>query len=177
VQELTVNLELFTTNTAHIYRNLYPLYLHDLSAFKNKSIPNEHGVLFSDESKTLEAQMDNLSYWLNDPFLKSYLIRVNGLPAGFSLVTTAAYSPNKATTELHEFFLLHPFRGRGIGAQAVSMTLVTVSGSWMLRVLPRNTPALAFWRKTLKRYANDLHEEILEDGLIQFVFESKQTVP
>jgi hypothetical protein len=44
--------------TAHLIRNLYPLYLHDLSEFSG-DLPNQHGVYEPQPSvRTLADQSD-----------------------------------------------------------------------------------------------------------------------
>ena len=169
----TVTLELIDAATAQIFKNLYPLYLHDLSAYQDDARPNQHGILESDDSATLEQQMLGYDYWLSDPLLHSFLIRVAGRPAGFALVTTPAYAPNQAYSELHEFFLLHAFRARGLGGQAAQLAFATAPGVWILRVLPRNEPALRFWRKTLLALSSDLRESFGEDEMVRLEFDTR----
>lgn len=166
----TVTLELIDASTAQIFKNLYPLYLHDLSAYQNDAHSNQHGILEDDDSATLEMQMLGHDYWLSDALLNSFLIRVAGRPAGFALVTTPAYAPNQAYSELHEFFLMHPFRARGLAGVAAQLAFATAPGAWMLRVLPRNEPALRFWRKTLPMLSSNLREIIGEDEMVRLEF-------
>lgn len=165
-----VTLELIDASTAQIFKNLYPLYLHDLSAYHDDAQPNQHGILEDDDSATLEMQMLGHDYWLSDALLQSFLIRVAGRPAGFALVTTPAYAPNHAYSELHEFFLLHPFRARGLAGVAAQLTFAIAPGSWILRVLPRNEPALRFWRKTLLMLSSDLRESLGENEMVRLEF-------
>ena len=165
-----VTLELINASTAQIFKNLYPLYLHDLSAFHDDVQPNQYGILEDDNSATLEMQMLGYNYWLSDALLQSFLIRVAGRSAGFALVTTPAYAPDRAYSELHEFFLLHPFRARGLAGVAAQLTMATAPGAWMLRVLPRNEPALRFWSRTLATISSDLREYIGDDEMIRLEF-------
>ena len=150
---------LFTSETAHVFRNLYPLYLHDLSAF-NSAAPNEHGILESNPYRTLEEQMEAHNAWLELPdSLFPYLIRVDGAPAGFCLVATHPHIERDSDYLIHEFFLLHAYRGRGVGQQAAVQAFDRFRGRWHVYVLPDNLRAVSFWRKTISEYTSGDYEE------------------
>ena len=119
-------------------RRLYPLYLHDLSAF------TEHYTLDEDAA----WQPSYLEDWLTRPGSHSLLIRVDGRPAGFALVAEQPFPfmPKDVDFHLAEFFVAKPYRRRGVGRAAGLATLGTFKGSWNLSVVERNLPALAFWR-------------------------------
>ncbi|MCP9486219.1 MAG: GNAT family N-acetyltransferase [Gaiellaceae bacterium MAG52_C11] len=122
-------------------RRLYPLYLHDLSAF------TEHYALDEDA----QWQPSYLEDWLTRPGSHSLLIRADGRPAGFALVaeTPFPYMPRDVDYHLAEFFVAAPYRRRGVGRAAALDTLQAFQGTWNLSVVDRNLPALAFWRAVI----------------------------
>src|SRR5262245_58222434 len=78
----------------YIVRNLYPLYLHDLSELGGTG-PNRHGILEPEDVETLEAQgrlAYQASWWTRPGVLHPHLLRVDGQPAGFALVAGAPFA-------------------------------------------------------------------------------------
>jgi predicted acetyltransferase len=151
-QPSEVKLVRFQAENAHIFRNLYPLYLHDLSEF-DPMPPNAHGVLEPGAVRTLQEQMDLHTGWLTNPALHPFLIQVDGTPAGFLLVATPPHVPEGVEYLVEEFFLLHAFRGKAVGRQAAHLAFEMFRGQWELYAMPNNPRAQQFWRTTLSTYA------------------------
>ncbi len=137
-------------------RRLYPLYLHDLSAF------TEHYTLDEDAA----WQPSYLEDWLTRPTSHSLLIRVDGRPAGFALVAESPfpYMPKDVDFHLAEFFVAKPYRRRGVGRAAGLATLRAFKGSWNLSVIDRNLPALAFWRAVTGELTGGDYTEVAAAG-------------
>ena len=137
-------------------RRLYPLYLHDLSAF------TEHYTL----GEEAEWQPSYLEDWLGRPSAHSLLIRVEGKPAGFALVAEQPFPfmPKDVDFHLAEFFVAQPYRRRGVGRAAALEALRAFKGSWNLAVLERNAPALAFWRAVTPELTGGVYSEIVGVG-------------
>lgn len=153
---------LFDRDTAHILSNLYPLYLHDLSEF-DEATPNEHGILEEGQVRTLGEQAKLHNNWLETPsHLYPFLILADGRPAGFNLIATHPYSvPKHVDYMVHEFFLLHAYRGQGVGEQAAIQVFDALRGKWEVFATPKNLRAQGFWRKTISRYTGgQYHEEL-----------------
>lgn len=151
-----------TAENSHIIRNLYPLYLHDLSAFMDDdgAGPNAHGVLGEDDSIRCASCGTAQNIWWEEPqSCFPYVVWVGGRPAGFALVATWPYVShlsnlsNLSNFVLCEFFIVRAYRGRGISEAAARSAFDTHRGWWELSVLARNTRATAFWRRTLGAYA------------------------
>ena len=69
---------------------------------------------------------------------------------GFNVVITArTVAKASSDFEVIEFFLLRGFRGRGVGQSVALDIFRRYPGRWVLKVLPENEPAMAFWRKTI----------------------------
>ena len=143
-------------------RRLYPLYLHDLSAY------TEHYTLDADAN----WQPSYLEDWLTRPTSHSLLIRVEGHPAGFALVAEQPFPhmPQDVDFHLAEFFVARPYRRRGVGRTAGLATLRAFTGSWNLSVIDRNLPALAFWRAVAGELTGGSTTEVVGVGDLSLRF-------
>ncbi len=152
---MKIELKLSSTEDAHIIKNLWPLYQHDVSAFDGCK-PNRHGLFGVDDSvRTLAKHAASLDPWWLDPqALFPYLILVDGSPAGFNLIAARSRLPQAIDADfvVHEFFILHAYRGKGISEQAAIQGFSMHSGKWEIVTYPTHLQATAFWRKVLKRY-------------------------
>lgn len=152
---MNIEVTLSDVNNAYVIKNMYPLYLHDLSAFHGY-LPNKHGILEDEEQfKTLSDQYDVQDRWWKEPaHLFPYLISVNSLPAGFAFVSASPYTSPGYDYSVYEFFLLSPFRGKSVGQYAAFQLFDTHPGRWELHTHPseQNSKAQCFWRKTISKY-------------------------
>lgn len=97
------------TPTEHtLLRNLYPLYLHDLSEFGDGYPLNEQDLW----------QPDYMPYWLSGkPDVHRMLFLLKGRPVGFAFVGQAPFpfmTPGR-DFRLCEFFILRAERRHGLG--------------------------------------------------------------
>ncbi len=163
-QEQHIQVELCPAADKYIICNMYPFYLYDLSEIWER-LPNRYGVFEEDDCcATLAQQSDVFKIWWRHPgVLFPFLIRVNGIPAGFALVSTPPYVPAGEQVEyfLHEFFLMRPFRGKGIAQQAAKYVFDSFSGRWALHTNPtgRNMHTRRFWRQLLADYTSYKYDE------------------
>jgi len=103
-------------------------------------------------------------------------LHIKGLErvAGFALVASPPLVDGEADKVMAEFFLLHPYRGKGIGQLVATQIFDMFKGTWQISVLPRNQLALSFWRKIISNYTDgNFHEQEKQypDGLmIDFLF-------
>jgi aminoglycoside 6'-N-acetyltransferase I len=150
---------LSTANDAYIVKNLYPLYLHDLSEFSGEK-PNQHGILEPNAVATLAEQGEVQTIWWQKPdVLFPFIIQADDRIAGFAFVARPPYVPEKIDHVLQEFFLLRSFRRTGIGRRAAFEIFNRFPGRWQLEVLAKNFPAQAFWRKILRQCSENPFEE------------------
>jgi len=127
-----------TADQLPILANLLELYAHDFSEFRTLAI-GDNGR-FGYNPLPL--------YWL-DPQRHPFLIRADGQWAGFALV-------QKNTGELWdmtEFFILRGCRRNGIGMRAAYEIWRRFPGSWQVRVMEANAPALLFWSRAIAAFA------------------------
>lgn len=150
-----MQLEQVTSTNAHVLQNLWPLYQHEVSAFE-RNLPNQHG-LFHDSSEvtTWSEHGQSLAPWWQEPdLLHPYLIRVDDRPAGFNLIASRGRLPKEIDADfvVHEFFVLHPYRGKGVAERAAELGFDRHRGTWEIVTWPSHDAAIRFWRKTLSTY-------------------------
>lgn len=62
-------------NNSNIIKNLYPLYLHDISEIY-KTLPNEYGIFENESVKTLIEQYEIQNIWFDEEgILFPFIIR------------------------------------------------------------------------------------------------------
>lgn len=161
---MSVEIRLSTKEEGFI-ANLWPLYQHDLSEFDG-AIPNRHGVFNDDESvSTLAEHAKSLDPWWSDPeSLFPYVILVDGSLAGFNLVAARPRLRGiDADFVVHEFFLLHAYRGSSAAERAAIGGFERHRGTWEVVTYPAHGRAIAFWRRVVGRYTKmRFAEEVLD---------------
>lgn len=164
---MKMDVKLTDKDEAYIIKNMYPLYLHDLSGhygLQAGHIPNHHGIFEeSNDYKTLQDQYDVQNIWWEKPAcLYPFMIIVDGVPAGFELVAAAAYCAPGIDFFVHDFFLMQPFRGMGIAENAASEVFGRYRGEWELFTNPseKNKVGQHFWRKTVSNYTQGKFKEL-----------------
>lgn len=132
--------------------NVYPLYLHDLSEFDTSYYTlDERG----------QWRPDHLPGWLEEDSDHPFVLLESGRRVGFALVNQAP-SPHLGPGiefRMSEFCVLRPYRGRGIGRQAVFALFDRFRGRWEIFELPRNAPAIRFWRAVIGAWGDGRYEE------------------
>lgn len=147
--------------TANIIRNIYPLYLHDLSEIHG-NVPNEYGIYEDEPMKTLDEQYRVQDIWFQKPgLLFPFIIFADKKPAGFSLISTREFAPKGVDYYVYEFFLLRPYRGKSIAEVAAKQVFDKFRGDWELFTNPTtlNKRAQSFWHKTINNYTSGNFEK------------------
>ena len=177
---MEVNVVLADKENANIIKNIYPLYLHDMSEVYG-NVPNEYGIYENGPIKTLAEQYDVQNIWFEKPNkLFPFIIMADGKPAGFDLVGTGEYIPKEMDYYVYEFFLLRPYRGKNIASVAAKQVFDKFSGEWGLYVAPsgKNPRGEKFWRKTVREYINgSFHErqgQTFDGERLIFTFNNKK---
>lgn len=162
---MEVKVVLANEDNANIIKNIYPLYLHDLSeAYGN--VPNDYGIYEDEPIKTLAEQYDVQNIWFERPNkLLPFIIMADGKPAGFDLVAAGEFAPKGMDYYVYEFFLLRPYRGKDIASIAAKQIFDKFLGKWGLYVAPsgKNPRGETFWRKTISDYTKGNFQE--EEGI------------
>ncbi|MDF1729579.1 MAG: hypothetical protein P1U53_17705 [Sulfitobacter sp.] len=155
---MQVELKLSDGSDAHVLRNLFPLYLHDISEFESIGA-NSQGVIGCDDDEVPTHQRPVAAWWQNPEFLFPYLILVDGKPAGFSLVYCGPYLPEELTAQgiefvIYGFFVLHAHRGTGVAERAAKLSLDRHRGPWEIVTYPDSLRNVAFWKRMLNAYTS-----------------------
>jgi predicted acetyltransferase len=142
-----VTLDLLARADAHVLARLLQLYEYDYS---------EYGGVDLDE-RGLFPTVDLDAIWRGHD--RNFLLRVDGRPAGFALVTRhAAYLDAGEVNLLAEFFVVRRHRRRGVGGRAAVGLFDRFPGRWELATVPANAGAIAFWRRVLARHRPGFRE-------------------
>jgi predicted acetyltransferase len=154
---MDTSLRLAGERDAHVIANLWPLYQHDVSEFDGVR-PNRHGIFGAgEEVDTLALHARSLDAWWKAPgVLFPYLILADGRPAGFNLVATGPHLPEGVAVDfvVHEFFVLHAYRGCGVAERAAAEGFALHRGRWEVVTYPSQARAIAFWRRVVSRHGN-----------------------
>ncbi|MGG7164083.1 GNAT family N-acetyltransferase [Clostridium ihumii] len=151
-----VNVEtiLADKDTANIIRNIYPLYLYDLSEIYG-NIPNKYGIYEDESVKTLDEQYHIQDVWFKKQGeLFPFIIFVDKNPAGFILVSNGKFAPKNVEYYVHEFFLMRPYRRKNIAEIAAKQVFNRFQGKWEVYTNGTNSnkKGQAFWNKTINNY-------------------------
>jgi predicted acetyltransferase len=144
-----------TLDEKPVLARLLQLYQYDFTEFVPLSLGDDGLYPY----RYLDA------YWSPEPGGERYplLFRVDGELAGFALVRFL----NQAHV-MSEFFVMRPFRRRGIGAEAAKNVFSRFSGRWIVHEVPGNRPAQAFWRSVISEFTHgDFEETVDADGVTQ----------
>jgi predicted acetyltransferase len=126
-----------TQADGELLANLLELYMHDVCDVFPALELGENG-------RFGYAQLP--LYWSETERRFAYVIRSGERVAGFALAKRGSpVSPDPATLDVAEFFVLRKFRRFGVGRAAARLLWQALPGSWTVRVAERNARALAFW--------------------------------
>ena len=128
----TTTLHPVTAELRPVVESLWQLYLHDLSEFRD-SMPLADG----------RFKAGRLPSFLDQPDRSAYLVRVDGAPAGFVLLT----HENDRQRSIGEFFVVRGVRHRGVGHEVATRVLRESPGPWIVAFQEENPKAARFWRR------------------------------
>lgn len=151
---MNVTLEKIGLEQQKILQNLYSLYLHDLSAYANGLQVSEDGSF----------EFDSFSLIWESVGLSPYLIRADDNLAGFILLLEAPLT-KRVDKVINDFFILNPYRGKGVAKAAALKVFDEHKGSYYISQLSKNEPAVRFWKKIYQLLELDVEEvEEVQDG-------------
>jgi predicted acetyltransferase len=146
-----MNLEIIraTAGDRDLLHNLWQFYLYDFTEFTGDDVPASG-----------RWDMD----WIDDALRggdvhEAFIARVDGRLAGVALVEHRDDAQSRAESDLLEFFVLRKYRRSGIGTRFACAMFDSHTGRWELRVIAENTPAQAFWTKTIDAYTGGAFEK------------------
>lgn len=154
---MSVTLKEVLETEKSILRNLYSLYLHDLSKFTSM-IDNGADGLFEYEGLDKFWEVDGLS---------PYFIKLDDSIIGFILLLERPFLKKENDFGVNDIFILNKYKGKGMGRQAIEKVFQEKKGKYFVIELIENRPAVSFWKK-LYNELNIQYEErqdIIDDEL------------
>ncbi|GAM14575.1 GNAT family N-acetyltransferase [Mesobacillus selenatarsenatis] len=151
---MKVTLEKIRPDKKEVLRNLYSLYLHDLSAYTD-------GLQISKDGS---FEFDSFSLIWEKEGITPYFIKVDEKLAGFVLILEAPFT-KKVDKVINDFFVLNAFRGKGVSKAAVSEIFAHNKGRYYISQLVKNETAVHFWKNIYKQMEIDFVEQPeVQDG-------------
>lgn len=145
-----ITLETATTRDRPLLSNLLELYLYDLSEIFSLKVGADGRFGYD----TLPL------YWSEPDTRFAYLIRSEADVAGFALVTRGSpATDNPHDLDVSEFFVLRPYRRRGIGRRTAFLLWDRIPGRWVVRVSEMNRGAIPFWEGAIREYTHGAYGE------------------
>ncbi|KZK76072.1 hypothetical protein PsAD13_05510 [Pseudovibrio sp. Ad13] len=143
---MSVELKPMVLADVPVLKNMFQLYLYDMSKYMHWPVSASGGFEF-DENIVLA--------YFREADHHPYYIMQAGEIAGFALVRQYPY--DTTLIDMGQFFVLGKFTRQGLGHEALKACLKLHPGDWQVRVLPKNTGALAFWTKTISELTHASH--------------------
>jgi predicted acetyltransferase len=137
VRKMSVTLKQVLESEKSILRNLYSLYLHDLSRFTSMIDTGADGF-FEYESLDKFWEVDGLS---------PYFIKLDDGIIGFILLLERPFLKKENDFGVNDIFVLNKYKGKGIGKQAIVNLFRKKKGKYFVIELIENKPAVSFWKK------------------------------
>ena len=133
-----------------ILDRLLQLYIHDFTSFT----PVELG----DDGRFRHNPLPE--YWERDDRY-AFVIKVNDQLAGFALIKRESQiSGDSNVWDMGDFFIARAFRRRRIGSKAAREIWTRFPGTWEVRVIDENQPALSFWSHAIAEFAGERIEPV-----------------
>ncbi|MGG3447334.1 GNAT family N-acetyltransferase [Bacillus nitratireducens] len=132
-----------------ILRNLYSLYLHDLSKFTTNMTIGADGFF---EYEDLDM------FWKNDG-ITPYFIKVDHSIVGFLLLLERPFLKKENDFGINDIFILNQYKGKGIGKKVIENLLEEKRGQYFVIELIKNVPAVSFWKKVYRELKIEFDEQ------------------
>ena len=143
-KDLALEIELVEVKESEksVLRQLLELYAYDFSEFDDADT-NEYGYFGY-------RYLDH--YWTEDA-RHPFFIRVNGILAGFVLISDYAYILSSGEAKsVTEFFVMRKYRRKGIGKSVAFQVFDKFPGKWEIIQHGENEPSKIFWEEVIREY-------------------------
>lgn len=125
-----------------VLRRLMQLYLYEIGSADGWDIGGDG----------LYGHAGRIERFWTEPGRHAFLVRVDGVLAGFALVRDEAWFAGAGTREVSEFFVLRRYRRLGVGERVATGLFDRFPGPWEVAQMASNVEAQAFWRAVIGRY-------------------------
>lgn len=120
-----------------ILRNLYSLYLHDLSNYTSLIDIGEDGSF----------EYDEIDEFWETVGLSPYFIILDKNIVGFILLLERPFLKKDYDFGVNDLFILNKYKGKGLGRQAIRELFHVKKGKYFVIELMENSPAVSFWKR------------------------------
>ncbi|PEC21976.1 GNAT family N-acetyltransferase [Bacillus cereus] len=146
---MVVALQKVQESEKEILRNLYALYLHDLSKFTTNITIGANGFF---EYEDLHM------FWGNDG-ITPYFIKVDQSVVGSLLLLERPFLKKENDFGINDIFILNQYKGKGIGKKVIENLLEENRGQYFVIELIKNIPAISFWKKVYSELKIEFDEQ------------------
>ncbi|MFE4705665.1 GNAT family N-acetyltransferase [Peribacillus simplex] len=152
---MTVSLDQISTDEKHILKNLYSLYLHDLSEYTE-------GLDISSDGS---FEFDSFELIWKREGLTPYFLKKDKTIAGFLLLLERPFLNKEYDYSINDIFILKKYRRKGIAIALLKELFKQKKGCYFVVELAKNIPAVIFWRKLFNALNIDFEEKtkIIDD--------------
>lgn len=152
---MSVTLKEVLESEKSILRNLYSLYLHDLSKFTSMI---EIGADGSFEYESLDK------FWEVDG-LSPYFIKLDDSIIGFILLLERPFLTKKNDLGINDLFIINKYKGKGVATQAVGKLFEEKRGQYFVMQVIENKRAVSFWKKLYHELNIEIDErqDVIDD--------------
>lgn len=137
-------------NEYPIIQNMGRFYVYDMSEYMGQA-----GWEMPEDG--LYECIDFKKYWEAENAFP-FLIRYANELAGFVIVDKKGSEPS-IEFNMAQFFILRKFKHQGIARHIAQLFFAKFQGVWEVMVMPENTGAYAFWKKTISSFTHDNYLE------------------
>jgi len=116
-------------------KNLYSLYLHDLSQYDKKVTISENGLY----------ELTGLDVIFKNDDLKPYFIFADNKLVGFLLLTGAAFAPEDSQWGIEDIFIVRNKRRKQVATHAIKLIMEQHKGKYCIFQFQKNNSARKFW--------------------------------
>lgn len=138
---MSVDLQSVPITSKELLRNLYSLYLHDLSAYSASLHTNEKGVF----------EFEGFEKFWDTEGLEPFFIKYDRKVVGFILLVSSPLTKKGIDYMINDFFVLNAYRGKGVAKQAVKNCFTYYKGHFYISQLKDNDRAISFWKKAYEK--------------------------
>ncbi|WP_108670287.1 GNAT family N-acetyltransferase [Peribacillus acanthi] len=140
--------------------------LEKVTVDKKETLGNLLEFYVYEFSKIIDIHLDEngrygferLDSYFTDPTIFPYFIKKEGKLAGFVIVSKGE-EVDDFDFNIDEFFVMNRYMGTGLSKEAAIEVFNLFVGKWQVVQIEKNYRAQAFWRKVIKEYTNNTHEE------------------
>lgn len=140
---------------APILRNLYSLYLHDLSKYTTNIDIGQDGFF----------HYSDLDLFWGTEGISPYFIKSGNDIIGFLLLLERPFLKKENDFSINDIFILNKYRGKGFGRKVLEILFEKKRGAYYVIELVGNLPAVSFWKNVFTHFHIEFEEkrELVDD--------------